>query len=481
MKIFKAEKEAGLSAQIKASSSVAYVTKLEPVDPSTALAQKLIKAVASEKHPAETLYPMKDILVSTGWNLNFDVFEKGEAFIARNTPVHHPLNIEHDENRIVGVITSSQAVDENFSALADDMAIDELPEKFHILNGSVLYRVWSDAEQQKFIDTTIAEIERGEWFVSMECVFKGFDYAVIRPDGSAGIIPRNEESAWMTKHLRQYGGTGTIAFADKGEFKVGRVLRNITFSGKGLVRRPANPESIILNNVTAFVPTFASLGYIKTEEEVTSTEPERKNMSEPNTDMQRLEERVGELLRENKTLADQLKARDGEATKAEIDGLKVEIKNRDSKIENLTASVTELNKTVSELTKRAEDAEKAKSDAQGELDKLRAENTERSRLALMTGKGATPEKAAELVKKFSKFTDEEFSDIVESLSAAWKPAEGKKPEEVINEASAKAKKDGEVSLAAGTELSEEDKVKERIAKASKLVGGFLRYNKNVQE
>jgi hypothetical protein len=55
------------------------------------------------------------------------------------------------------------------------------------------------------------------------------------------IIERNEKTAFLTKHLRAYGG--------KGEFegsKLGRVLRRIVFSGKGLVSKPANPESVIL-------------------------------------------------------------------------------------------------------------------------------------------------------------------------------------------------------------------------------------------
>jgi hypothetical protein len=45
----------------------------------------------------------------------------------------------------------------------------------------------------------------------------------------------------LTKHLRAYGGTGEYE-----NYKVGRSLRGISFSGKGLVNKPANPRSIIL-------------------------------------------------------------------------------------------------------------------------------------------------------------------------------------------------------------------------------------------
>lgn len=475
MKIFKLEKDAGLAAQIRANSSIAYVSKLEPLDKESAFALKIAKAVASEEHPSDTLYLMKDILVTTGWNLNTDVFDNGETFIARNTPVHHPLNFEHDEKRIIGNITTSQAVNEKMEPLPSDLAVEELPEKFHVLNGSVIYKVWQDEEQQKLIDKTIAEIEAGDWYVSMECVFKGFDYAVIRPDGTSGIIARNEESAFLTKHLRHYGGTGIYKCDASGnEFKLGRVLRNINFIGKGLVRRPANPESVILNHVSAFISNSQDLEYIKAEAGVTSTiqpETEKIEMSEPNVDVKRLEDRVSDLVKQNENLVAQLKDKDGEATKAQIEGLKFEVTNRDNKIDTLQASFDELKKTVDELTKRAEDAESAKTKAEEDLNRLTTENVKNDRLAILTGKGASADKAAELVNKFAKFSAEEFNTIVETLSVAWvNTSTQKKPTEVIN--NAKPEKD-EASLAVNT--TEEDQTQERVAKAAKFIGSILRY------
>lgn len=476
MKIFKAEKDAGLVEQIRASSSLAYVSQLQPVDPTTAFAQRLIKAVASEKHPSDTLYPMKDVLVTTGWNLNTDVFDNGETWIARNTPVHHPLNLEHNEKDIIGNITASQAVAEDMSPINDDAAIDELPSKFHILNGSVIYRVWQDEERQKVIDTVIREIENGEWYISMECIFKGFDYAVIRPDGTSAVIARNEDSAFLTKHLRHYGGTGVYKCNASGEeFKLGRVLRNINFIGKGLVRQPANPQSVIINNVTTFSSTAADLGYIKAVSYYNdiNTQPEEdNNMStvddtNNNINVKRLEDRVAELLKQNEAFAVQLKEKDGQATKAEIDTLRNEVNVRDNKISTLEASVSELRETVNSLTKRADEAE-------GKVAILQAEKVEQSRLDILKGKGAPPEKAAELVKKFTKFTDEEFNDLVDTLSAAWKPANA---EDVLNKA--KADKSKDPSLTVDDNVNQDDKTNQRIAKAAKVISGFLRYNNNV--
>ena len=75
----------------------------------------------------------------------------------------------------------------------------------------------------------------------MECFFKGFDYGLFNSEtGEYKVLARNEETAFLTKYLRAYGGDGKHQ-----NYKLGRVLRNITFSGKGFVDKPANPDSVI--------------------------------------------------------------------------------------------------------------------------------------------------------------------------------------------------------------------------------------------
>jgi hypothetical protein len=119
--------------------------------------------------------------------------------------------------------------------------MENLPEKYHILTGSVIYKAFSSPELKDRSDKLIAEIENGQKYVSMECFFKGFDYGVQdKSSGEYKVLARNEETAYLTKYLRAYGGLG-----EHDNYKIGRVLRNITFSGKGFVDRPANPDSII--------------------------------------------------------------------------------------------------------------------------------------------------------------------------------------------------------------------------------------------
>jgi len=244
--IFKAEKEAGLEDLIKTSAAVALCGDADLVDsfeiPSTAKAYLLAKA--ENKNQIDLAY-LKTILVSTGWNLNDDVFDPLEMWSAKSSPEDKPFNYEHCQDDIIGHITGCYAIDNNGEMLLDNLDYKSVPQNYHIVASSVLYKIWESPEKQERMDSIIKEISQGKWFVSMEALFQGFDYSIKSAKGTE-IIARNEKTAFLTKYLKAYGGNGKFEDA-----KIGRVLRNIVFSGKGLVRKPANPDSVILSSSKA--------------------------------------------------------------------------------------------------------------------------------------------------------------------------------------------------------------------------------------
>ena len=239
MNVYKQEILDGVGEAVKATASVAYCTQASVSthhDPSPVID----KIVAANANPQQVdLYYIKSVLVSTGWNKNDDVFSPEITFAARNTPEDKQFNFMHDENDIIGHITGSYVVDRN----GDRIVAEEAPAEFDIITEAVLYNSWTDPENRMRMNSIIAEIEQGKWFVSMECLFAGFDYALISPEGTHTTVARNEDSAFLTKHLRAYGGTGEYE-----KYKVGRSLRGISFSGKGLVNKPANPRSYIIDS-----------------------------------------------------------------------------------------------------------------------------------------------------------------------------------------------------------------------------------------
>ena len=239
MNIFEYEINDGLEHAIKASASVCYASVAEP---SLCLDSKILKRPKSLASADDSdLYYVQSILVSSSWNKNDDIFDKAEIWKARHTPEDKPTNLEHDESAIIGHIISNWPIDDNGQLIDDNTNVDDLPEKFHILTGSVIYKAYTIPELQKRAGKLIAEIEEGNKYVSMECLFGNFDYGLInKSTGEYRILPRNNESSYLTKYLRAYGGQG-----EYDNYKIGRVLRNITFSGKGFVDKPANPDSVI--------------------------------------------------------------------------------------------------------------------------------------------------------------------------------------------------------------------------------------------
>lgn len=243
MQIYKAELD--IAEKILSSASVAYSSEAQLCTKKDFdLEIQLDKTIGS--FDDEDLYYVQSILVSTSWNKNDDIFDKKEVWAARSTPEDKPTNLEHDEDQIVGHIISNWPIDLEGNKISDNIDINNLPDKFHIVTGSVIYRNFASSELKERSEKLIAEIKSGQKYVSMECFFDNFDYGLVdKSTGEYKILPRNDSTSYLTKHLRAYGGLG-----EYDNYKIGRVLRNINFSGKGFVNKPANPDSIIFDAVT---------------------------------------------------------------------------------------------------------------------------------------------------------------------------------------------------------------------------------------
>lgn len=238
MQIFDQEIKDGLEDQIKSSASISYACMVEPSH-KTQHHIRHIKSLASLND--NDLYYVQSILVTSNWNKNDDIFDKHEVWAAKHTPEDKPTNLNHDEKIIVGHITSNWPITDDGVLIDENTPIENLPNKFHILTGSVVYKGFSSSDLVDRTNLLIEEIESGQKYVSMECFFQGFDYGLLNNStGEYKILDRNSTTAFLTKHLRAYGGLG-----EHDNYKIGRVLRKITFSGKGFVDKPANPDSII--------------------------------------------------------------------------------------------------------------------------------------------------------------------------------------------------------------------------------------------
>jgi len=408
MKIFKDEIDSGLEDAIKASASIAYACPVSTYIPSKRQKQDIKSLVAtSEESSAENkdqvdLYYLNSILVSTGWNKNDDVFDKGETWSAKDSPVDKQFNFMHDESDIIGHITGSTVINEEGNEVNDVAKI----EKFDIATSAVLYNSWTTEELRERMAKIIAEIEEDKWFVSMECLFNNFDYAVITPKGEHKVIARDEASAFLTKHLRAYGGEGKYD-----GYTIGRLLRNIAFSGKGLVRNPANPRSVILNDVNPFEGSQA--------EQITNSSfnMENKDMSDV------LKEQVEELkteLAQAKEASDALKAKitnqKDEEFQSKIEAFEATVSEKDTAVTEAQAAVEAAEAKIAELEEAIAKKDEELAAANEKIEAHEAEKKTLARKSMLIEAGLDGEEAEAAIEKFAEASDEMFEEVATLLA-----------------------------------------------------------------
>lgn len=466
MQIFNAEKEDGLSESLSAKACVSYASLVTPSQSFQADIPDL-KSIASLND--EDLYYVQSILVTSSWNKNDDIFDKSEVWLAKETPTHKPTNLEHDENIIIGHITANWPMTADGVLIDNKTPLENLPEKFHIVTGSVIYTGYSNPALKERAAKLIAEIESGEKYVSMECFFKNFDYGLVdTTTGKYSILSRNETTAYLTKHLRAYGGTGQHE-----NYKIGRVLRNITFSGKGFVNKPANPESVIFSSENFKFGKASISTNIKPDSEL--LEDNTKSIEEKNDDFNKtgvfqnqantqennimsLEKQVAELSAKVESLAtsnetinliaglkDQLAAAElsKKETEAKLQASEEALAKAKAEFEALVAQTTEAQTKANDEISAKIDSLKAELAASEEViaaykskeAEMMKKEKSMKRMASLIEKGIDSETASATVEKLDTLSDEAFETITSLVALAAKPM---KMEEKVEKKETKA-------------------------------------------
>jgi len=182
---------------------------------------------------------MTAIFVSSGMNKNGAVFLGSELVKARKSIDSKAVDIEHEEQSIIGQITGSAFLKRDRTAIdvetaASSMSSEQLDELEMDIGITAIIHKSRFPEIAK-------EIEEGQWMVSMEAYYRDYDIKV-----GDKIIPR--EKAEELGFDKLIGTVVQLKDGDKemGFHLVGRVLRDILFAGVGIVQNPANPRSVIM-------------------------------------------------------------------------------------------------------------------------------------------------------------------------------------------------------------------------------------------
>jgi len=199
------------------------------------------KAMASviefPKNKQPDLMYFSAILVSSGENLNHAYFLPSELVLAENTIVNKAVDREHVEDEVIGHIYDRIYLDKkgdilNLEDLSEHASLDTMD--MDIAIAGIIYKNRFPVEA--------AEVKQGEWAISMEAYFSDYDIKV----GDV-MLPRKEAEA-LGLTAEHVGQDAEIISANKviAEGTVARVLRNIIFAGCGIVKDPANPDSVFL-------------------------------------------------------------------------------------------------------------------------------------------------------------------------------------------------------------------------------------------
>lgn len=439
MKIYNSEKTIGHLIESKTNASLVvpigltedktevFIDSLKDMQRFDSKVQKTLARVADEASP-DLMYGSA-ILVSTALNKNDDVFLPDETWKARATPIHQPYNDDHVEEDIIGHIIASRVLD------SDDKLVvlkdgETPPVFFNIEVDFVVYKGIFPA-----IAKEIAEKgPKGQKFVSMEAKFNDFDYALIESSKDIKIYARNEETAFLTKYLKAYGGEGK--YRDQ---RIGRVLRNFRFVGMGNVDVPANPASEF-TKLESF--ESASLKELKSESK-TIIYITKGNIMEIKT-----------LEDAQKVIADLQTKLTGFESKA-TEQAQAALNTEKSKADLATQKYTEANTKVEQLTTELTTIKASLVEKTAELDKITKASKAADRLSQLKTLG---HEVSDETKKnaYASMSDEAFASILDFAKTFAKKTKGDSEDGDGDGMGADASKDGK-----------KDKKEDKDSKASK--------------
>lgn len=272
---------------------------------------------AAIENTTDDVMPFSSLLVTDLWNRNDDVFTTREIVQSYNTAKYKPINWMHRgsedrENETIGVMINSDLITGSVTELrplTEDIGEQFLQDKtsgnVHIKQDGL---IWS-----AYFPSYAASIERGienrDLYVSMECFFDDFGYAMRENENSEKtlFLERNPSNSYMSDKLRAYGGSGKVRYNGK-EYQIGRWLRDVVFSGQGIVDDPANRSgSEILSVIFANGEDVMQSSVLEATNSVKNEIIGYKEVEEKEViDMSNFEEKYNQTLEENTKLQTEL-------------------------------------------------------------------------------------------------------------------------------------------------------------------------------
>lgn len=236
-----------MSKQYKAyiNCKASLVTEDSSLDKKTV--EKLISNTKNLKGEAKIKLEHPNALMvdcvqaSTFYNDNDHYFVPQRLWDAKSTSVYQVADWMHDPEQAIGCISESVAKTQAGKLMEEDAEITD-ETAFDVHNKIVVWANYFPEYAEKIVEL----YEDNKLFVSMECLFSEYDFAIQDQNGQVALVERNEETDFLTEHLKIFGGKGVVD-----GYRIGIAFKDFVFSGVAFVDRnisaPANKRSDVTN------------------------------------------------------------------------------------------------------------------------------------------------------------------------------------------------------------------------------------------
>lgn len=174
-------------------------------------------------------------------NKNGDVIDTDTAIASYKDFINKPINIEHNRERIVGVILTAGFSEFGSDASLSEEQVKDLKGPFNITLGGVIWKIANPNLADKIEESSDATSNKYQSVsASWELGFN--DYNVVMIDGESkniedgALISDASEIESIKNNLRAFGGSGKI---DKTKSIYRKVIGDVVPLGIGLTETPA--------------------------------------------------------------------------------------------------------------------------------------------------------------------------------------------------------------------------------------------------
>tara|TARA_Y100000310_G_scaffold344149_1_gene455392 strand:+ start:6278 stop:7813 length:1536 start_codon:yes stop_codon:yes gene_type:complete len=395
-------------------------------------------------------------------NKNGDVIDTETAVAIHKNFINKPINIEHNRERVVGVILTA-----GFSAFGTDRILTEdqakgSREPFNVTLGGVIWKVTNSALTDLIEEAADPTSENySKVSASWELGFSEYSLIVL-PEGEKNIedgqfITDVAEIEAMESHLRAFGGSGKL---DNGNYVYRQVVADVVPLGIGLTESPAADVKGIL----------ASENEEKTPEDTEQSKQNNSSQTNKNNvkiikvmkKIESIKDINDESLQElsASSISDFIQSeleKASEQYQKDVTEAEEALKAANEKSEGLEKEQAEMSNELAEVKSSLEELEKAKAEKE-------AEERFNNRMSLMDEKYELNDEDRKFISSDIKDLDEEaFSSYQEKMAVLLR---GKDKELLAQEkAEAEAEAKTEETKESVAEKVEE-KVEEEIVASS---------------